>query len=103
MAKMKTAPVDPLPLELGARADYVLRIATRQAEALADGMTLTVDLAGGALKLRRAGEGFALSAPGMAARSVVAADLPAILWAGMLTHASVRAADLQAMSENVRS
>lgn len=91
-----TTPLDPFPFDLGARTDYGARIAARAAAGLADGAALVVNLEGGPLTFRRAGAAFHLVAPGQPARVLSADDLPAVVWAAVLTHASIRAAAHQA-------
>ena len=92
----KAPALDPFPFELGARTDYGARIAVRAAAGLADGAALVVNLEGGPLPFRRTGAAFKLTAPGQTDRTLPADALPAVVWAALVTHASIRAADHQA-------
>jgi len=86
-----STPLGPFPFPLGDRLDYTVGIAIRQAGNLSSGATLTIDLEGGPLELRPAGQAFHLVAPGQADRALPADDLTAFVWAAVLEHVRARA------------
>lgn len=86
------------PFPLGARLDYSVGVAIRQAGNLSSGATLTIDLEGGPLELRRAGQGFHLVAPGQPDRALPADDLAAFVWAAVLEHVRATAAAALALA-----
>lgn len=83
---------NPPPFNLGARTDYGAGVAIRQAEALASGAALIIEVDGGPLTIRRLGAGFHVTGAGQPDDVLTADDMAAVVWSAVLAHVQRRQA-----------
>jgi len=81
----------PEPFNLGARLDYSANTARRQAEGLADGAAIIIEVDGGPLSIRRLGHGYHVTGAGAPADVLTADDMAAFVWSAVLDHVQRRA------------
>jgi hypothetical protein len=80
------------PFNLGARLDYSANTARRQAEGLADGAAIIIEVDGGPLSIRRLGAGFHVTGAGQPDDVLTSDDMAAVVWSAVLAHVQRRQA-----------